>query len=96
MFGNECVGDLGYEAVPALILMAGMLVSFMVEYVSYRLIQRQNKKAIINLLEASTNKGSQELLSVLIMEAGVNFHSICESQCHILFYEKRSDCARKK
>ncbi|KAF1978991.1 Zip-domain-containing protein [Bimuria novae-zelandiae CBS 107.79] len=44
MFGNECLGELPYEATTAAIVMAGLFLSFLVDYTSKRfLLWRQSK-----------------------------------------------------
>src|SRR5689334_8266307 len=39
MFQNECLGELEYESTAAAILMAGIFLSFLVEYLGIRLVQ---------------------------------------------------------
>ncbi|KAL2256804.1 hypothetical protein VTK26DRAFT_1102 [Humicola hyalothermophila] len=78
MFGNECLGELQYEAVTAAIAMAGIFVSFLVEYISFRVVRWQAAKTTQNT-EASPSKQSianLELVSVFVMEAGIIFHSM--------------------
>ncbi|KAI8938185.1 hypothetical protein NX059_005850 [Plenodomus lindquistii] len=44
MFGSECLGELEYEGVTAAIFMAGLFLSFFVDYLGARFVQwRQNK-----------------------------------------------------
>lgn len=38
MFGNKCLGNLKYEATTTAIMMAGMFVTFMMEYIGSRVI----------------------------------------------------------
>lgn len=46
MFGNECLGELKYEGTTAAIFMAGLFLSFLVDYLGARFVQwRQNKHA---------------------------------------------------
>jgi solute carrier family 39 (zinc transporter), member 1/2/3 len=70
MFGNECVGELGYEGITAAILMAGLFLAFSVEYVGHRLAAKY----------WSRNQYNDEVVSVLVLEAGIIFHSICKSE----------------
>lgn len=45
MFQNECLGELAYEATTAAIFMAGLLLSFLVDYLGARFILwRQSKR----------------------------------------------------
>ncbi|KAF2846709.1 Zip-domain-containing protein [Plenodomus tracheiphilus IPT5] len=45
MFGSECLGELQYEGVTAAIFMAGLFLSFFVDYLGARFVQwRQNKR----------------------------------------------------
>ncbi|KAF2841052.1 Zip-domain-containing protein [Patellaria atrata CBS 101060] len=46
MFGNECLGELKYEATTAAIVMAGIFISFLVEYIGTRFVLwRRSKRA---------------------------------------------------
>ncbi|KAK5659013.1 hypothetical protein OQA88_1100 [Cercophora sp. LCS_1] len=62
MFTNECLGELTYEATAAAIAMAGLFLSFLVEYLGHRLIK--------------TSTVSSPLMTVYVMEAGIIFHSL--------------------
>lgn len=45
MFGNECFGELSYEGTTAAVFMAGLFLSFLVDYLGARFVLwRQNKK----------------------------------------------------
>jgi hypothetical protein len=108
MFANECLGELTYEATTAAIFMAGLFLSFLVDYVGARFILwRQSKKDTISSAhvdidtERSTptssditssvagayashihrtpqaNSSADEKLAVVVLEAGIIFHSIC-------------------
>ncbi|KAJ9658049.1 high-affinity Zn(2+) transporter zrt1 [Coniosporium apollinis] len=105
MFASDCLGELDYEATSAAILMAGIFLSFLVEYVgmrfvSWRRTRSSGKQAAdgetvkphevegINepIISRETTPGSNvvmmrppqtpEKLSVLVMEAGIVFHSL--------------------
>ncbi|KAK3984551.1 hypothetical protein QBC44DRAFT_353586 [Cladorrhinum sp. PSN332] len=72
MFNNECLGPLAYEAVTAAIAMAGLFLSFLVEYLGHRLV-----KARVGATDANDDKVmSTEMLSIYVMEAGIIFHSL--------------------
>jgi zinc transporter 1/2/3 len=44
MFSNSCLGELQYEGTTAAIFMAGLILSFLVDYLGARFVQwRQNK-----------------------------------------------------
>lgn len=77
MFGNECLGELKYEATTSSILMAGLFLSFLVEYGGHRLVNAKVKRAAA-LSETEKNNSflSTEVVSILVMEAGIIFHSL--------------------
>lgn len=60
MFANECLGELKYEGTTAAVFMAGLFLSFLVDYIGARFILwRQSKKDPISDTEersASTDK----------------------------------------
>ncbi|GES59498.1 ZIP Zinc transporter [Aspergillus terreus] len=104
MFTNDCLGELAYEATTSAIVMAGIFLSFLTEYVGHRVILARGPKdlpttstpppaaqdtpkdgaaAASALAHLGHNHGSpfdptkpNTKLSVLVMEAGVVFHSI--------------------
>ena len=70
-----------YEATTAAILMAGLFMSFLVEYLGYRFVKSRAKKAAAaqsmqGAVMSVQSVRSLELVSVYIMEAGVIFHSM--------------------
>lgn len=47
MFGNECLGELAFEGTTAAIFMAGLFLSFLVDYLGARFVQwRQGKQLV--------------------------------------------------
>ncbi|KAK4039193.1 hypothetical protein C8A01DRAFT_47274 [Parachaetomium inaequale] len=81
MFGSECLGELQYEATTAAILMAGLFLSFLIEYLGYRFVERQARKAAAAQgmqggMVPVQNLKSLEMVSVYVMEAGVIFYSL--------------------
>lgn len=44
MFGNQCLGELQYEGTTAAIFMAGLMLSFLVDYLGARFVQWRQKK----------------------------------------------------
>jgi zinc transporter 1/2/3 len=103
MFANECLGRLSYEATTSAIVMAGIFLAFLVEYVSHRIVllraQRSDGTAASQTAGRETSSpdktapqqtlatfadhhlpssglSQNTYLSVLVMEAGIIFHSI--------------------
>jgi len=107
MFTNECLGELEYEATTSAVVMAGLFLAFLTEYIGHRIIiARSSKRSIehaedvspvsASSKETGTKVGPQNTLvnlghhhgspldpinpnsklSVLVMEAGILFHSI--------------------
>ncbi|KAL4817427.1 ZIP zinc transporter-domain-containing protein [Aspergillus spinulosporus] len=108
MFGNECLGELDYEATTSAVVMAGIFLSFLTEYLGHRFILARSARSADQSQPAengsdvsSKSAAEQEphphhhatlaglghhhggdptnpntKLSVLVMEAGVIFHSI--------------------
>lgn len=79
MFSNECIGELGYEATTSAIVMAGLFLSFLVEYIGHRVVLAKAKaSAALSSTERKSVFLSTEVLSILVMEAGIIFHSLCK------------------
>jgi zinc transporter 1/2/3 len=81
MFQNPCLGELEYEATAAAILIGGLLVSFLIEYIGQRYIQNEHKKAKGRNSDEKagdtiTHHGASEALNISVMEAGILFHSL--------------------
>ena len=81
MFANECLGELTYEATAAAILIAGIFLSFLVEYFGIRLVQWHGAKSAANTVETAGLSGklshaSPEMVNIAVLEAGVIFHSL--------------------
>lgn len=68
-FANECLGELTYEATASATIMAGLFFAFMVETVSHGVARK--------FLE--TAEHNDEVVAILVLEAGILFHSIRES-----------------
>ncbi|KAF2753422.1 zinc/iron transporter protein [Pseudovirgaria hyperparasitica] len=59
MFANQCLGELSYEGTTAAIVMAGIIVSFLIDYLSHRVVYWRRSQASDRDSEApSTNDGS--------------------------------------
>lgn len=92
MFGNECIGELSYEGTTSAIVMAGLFLSFLVEYAGLRFIASRKTDEETTAHQEQADKGSEApnafaavdhhhggpntKLSVMVMEAGIIFHSI--------------------
>lgn len=71
MFANQCLGRLEYEGVASAIVMAGIFVSFAVEYVGKRIVLARAARA-----PGRVSRISPETVTVLVLECGIIFHSI--------------------
>lgn len=109
MFTNDCLGELEYEATTSAVVMAGIFLAFLVEYIGHRIIlargsktpattpenpdqspteskeqpnthqcQQSNALAGLGHSHGSPHDPTKPTtkFSVLVMEAGVLFHSI--------------------
>ena len=83
MFDNQCLaGRIRYEATPAAILMAGLFLSFLIEYLGQRFVQRKVAKAAAAAASASLALDSRtvyektEMINIMVLEAGIIFHSL--------------------
>ena len=78
MFGNKCLGELAYEATTAAIVMAGLFISFLIEFVVHRAMKWQaSKKTETDVSYLSPQAvASAEMANITIMEAGIIFHSL--------------------
>lgn len=102
MFTNECLGELEYEATAAAIFMAGLFLTFVIEYSTHRISDSMAAKKQQALQpsalpesskEASVTSASvdatstvpvrqHETAGVLVLEAGIVFHSLSRSSRH--------------
>lgn len=77
MFTNPCIGELEYEAVTSAIVMAGIFLSFLVEYIGQRIVQNKiRSEAALTAKERSAAILSSETVGILVMEMGIIFHSL--------------------
>ncbi|KAF3387584.1 Zinc-regulated transporter 1 [Penicillium rolfsii] len=106
MFTNDCLGELDYEATTSAVVMAGIFLAFLFEYIGYRITAARAAKAVTSSSEPSSHEqssGKEDVqshphsglahighshgvaldptrpitqFSVIVMEAGVLFHSI--------------------
>ena len=59
MFSNPCLGELEYEAPTAAILMAGLFISFLVEYISHRFLDSRKKATVQTVVEGDKETQTQ-------------------------------------
>jgi zinc transporter 1/2/3 len=78
MFQNQCLGELEYEATATSIMMAGIFLSFLVEYAGNRLIQWHEAKARSVNIEAAAQAAAPkaDMVNITVLEAGIIFHSL--------------------
>ncbi|KAJ9481035.1 hypothetical protein VN97_g12476 [Penicillium thymicola] len=111
MFTNECLGELEYEATTSAVVVAGIFIAFLLEYIGHRIIVARNSKKNSTETVSSESESQQTQLkgqhgdspdqqqqctlaglghthgsmdltgpnskfSVMVMEAGILFHSI--------------------
>ncbi|KAK6337626.1 hypothetical protein TWF730_003021 [Orbilia blumenaviensis] len=82
MFTNECLEGVDYEGTTAAIVMGGLFLSFLVEYCGQRIVHARHAKLVEanheNMSSAvmAEMKIQNEIVSVLILEAGIIFHSL--------------------
>lgn len=79
MFANKCLGELQYEGTTSAIVMAGLFLSFVIEYIGHRIVLSKSKAAArLTASEKAQATLSTEVVSILVMEAGILFHSLCK------------------
>ena len=77
MFDNECLGRLRYEGTTSAIVMAGLVLSFAVEYAGQRIVSSNNKTSpTLSQEQRAAALLSSEVVNILVMEAGIVFHSL--------------------
>jgi solute carrier family 39 (zinc transporter), member 1/2/3 len=85
MFSNKCLGELAYESTAAAIFMAGLFLSFLVEYAGLRVVksrQSRSSDTSTSSVECSVSESMNmrnaevEKIGAYVMEAGVIFHSL--------------------
>jgi zinc transporter 1/2/3 len=98
MFNNPCLGTLQYESTTGAVAMAGIFLTFLLEYLGNRTVGLKRAKHPVS--PTSTPPGNKDegepvvarspalvdlgrhhhhvddVLSVLVMEAGIIFHSV--------------------
>ncbi|CAG8888568.1 unnamed protein product [Penicillium egyptiacum] len=106
MFTNDCLGELEYEATTSAVVVAGIFIAFLLEYIGHRMVVSRNSKnnSAENVPSESESQqtqpkenghspeqqhttlaglghshgvvGPNSKFSVMVMEAGILFHSI--------------------
>ena len=85
MFDNECLGDLDYESTTAAIVMAGIFISFLIDFVAHRFVRWRRSKSAgsgtgndsdVSIDRAVYKAGHSTKLDVIVLEAGIIFHSL--------------------
>ncbi|KAL5397497.1 hypothetical protein PMIN06_002852 [Paraphaeosphaeria minitans] len=97
MFGNECIGELPYEATTASIFMAGLFLSFLVDYISKRfLLWRQLKRsggqdaeatAAPNADAKTASPANSALIPTHSHSEHVDLHSDADAKVNVLVLE---------
>ncbi|KAJ9130969.1 Zinc-regulated transporter 1 [Pleurostoma richardsiae] len=78
MFENDCLGELAFEGTAAAVMMAGILLSFLVEYTGNRLLlwHYQKKAGSIEAGRQPELPPSTRTNKIMVLETGIIFHSM--------------------
>ncbi|KAM0327155.1 hypothetical protein ACHAQA_006286 [Verticillium albo-atrum] len=71
MFANPCLGALKFEGTTSAVVMAGIFLSFLVEYIGQRVVKSKLARG-----PDATSWFRPETVSIMVLEAGILFHSI--------------------
>lgn len=87
MFGNSCLTGVNYEGTTSAIVMAGIFLSFLIEYIVHRMMrwQASKKSETDDSFVSPKAVANAEMANISIMEAGIIFHSLRESSSSSLF-----------
>ncbi|KAJ4855354.1 ZIP zinc transporter domain-containing protein [Trichoderma breve] len=69
MFTNECL-SIEYEGLTSAVVMAGLFLSWLADYVAHRISRT------ISTTETGSSRQNDEVVNVLVLEAGIIFHSL--------------------
>lgn len=72
MFSNPCLGELGYEATTAAILMAGLFVSFLVEHFAHRFAHSRQSVIVQTTVEAGKEPQSSSTNGSMAPQSSIN------------------------
>ena len=80
MFDNDCIENKRYEGITSAIVMAGIFISFLIEFCVHRAMRWQAAKKSETDEAYMSPKALQkaEMANITIMEAGIIFHSLCK------------------
>jgi zinc transporter 1/2/3 len=78
MFENDCLGELAFEGTAAAVMMAGIFLSFLVEYTGNRLLlwHYQKKAGSIEAGRQPELPPSTRTTKIMVLEIGIIFHSM--------------------
>lgn len=89
MFANPCLGSLEYEATASAFVMAGIFLSFLVEYLGQMYMRHRIAKKAIGGHDADPVAAARTIavLNIWVLEFGILFHSVRKllllgSLCH--------------
>ncbi|KAM0269058.1 hypothetical protein ACHAQH_009836 [Verticillium albo-atrum] len=71
MFANPCLGSLKFEGTTSAVVMAGIFLSFLVEYIGQRVVKSKLARG-----PDAKSWFRPETVSIMVLEAGILFHSI--------------------
>jgi zinc transporter 1/2/3 len=74
MFGNSCLGELQYEGTTAAIFMAGLILSFFVDYLGARFVQWRQHKHTGTSAESPTATGDDKSAETSASTTPVHSH----------------------
>jgi zinc transporter 1/2/3 len=80
MFGNECLGELKYEGTTAAIFMAGLILSFIIDYLGARFVQWRQKKHVGSSAEVPAAVGDDK--SAGTSASATSDHEVAHSHGH--------------
>ncbi|KAI0973648.1 hypothetical protein F4678DRAFT_486826 [Xylaria arbuscula] len=66
LFGNKCLGDLGFDATPAAIMLGGLFIAFLIEYITHRVARKYYNRT----------PNADDAINVMVLESGIIFHSL--------------------
>lgn len=72
-FQNPCLQGVNFEGTTAAIVMGGLFASFLVEFIGQRIVRAKMAKGI-----DARSWFRPETVSIIVLEAGILFHSVCE------------------
>jgi len=89
-FSNECLGGVDYEATAGAILISGLFLTFLIEYIARRWSDRRARESVQAPVATESSKVTESALKGMplpdhltlkttVMEVGIVFHSICKA-----------------